>query len=233
MKSLPYICVFFLALAISSCDENPTNSSGTTNGMYETSLYVSGNSYITIPLSKRINDNSYPSIEYAGDPYFYAYATYSPDTSRMSVRIVFYGQQLTPGPISRTIVLRYDSEVLYIPITINVVDFSTVAQIFTNVADTIVLKKGTNFLLQIGCKDSTGHLVTQRRITSIVNNTGYGILGGISDKVIYQQNWRDTTYFSFLISAYPDITPGPNDAGASFRLSISNKVVNIPIKLTY
>jgi len=233
MKLQPIIVFIIISLLSISCSESPTNNSSGTPFAYDISLFVSGTMQIVVPLNKSIVNDSYVTIDDNNYQYFGVSGLHFTDTSNTKLIMSFYGYKITSSPVSKTIVIRCGSDIIYVPVKVTVSDFYYASQMFTNAPDTIMLKKGTNFLLKIGFKDTLGNIVSKRRIESMLNSYSYSINSNSGEKVLYYNYWQDTTHFAFMLSAFQDITPSVQDTGMFFSLYLSNKSVKVPIKLTY
>lgn len=218
--------LFFFSI---SCTESPT-STGTGGVATTTTLFVGQSDWITVQLGIRIPEGDNVVVDKSYFDYFGVSGFYFIDTTRTVIRFQVYALKLTPGIVHHTISFRYGNRTFEQPVSVNIIDFYLASTFETNAPDTVELKKGTNFILEVTCKDTAGNIVSKERISRLTGGLGYGTN---SNKVVVSGLYQDTTHFAFLLSALPNITAGPEDSGIYFGFSFSNKQFQIPITLKY
>jgi hypothetical protein len=168
--------------------------------------------------------------------YFYIGGIGYSDPSRTKLSLQIVGIQVTPGTIAATLGIHVGSQVAQVPIQVCIPDFYYAHRFLTNAPnDTVILSKGGDFLLSITCLDTSDNIVSK------LNVMRYS--GGISstyisknyqrDKFVYTSYDGDTTNFYFMLSAFSDITPSPDDTSTYFNYEICNKRLRMPVRFSY
>ena len=218
------VLTLLVSLVLFSCKES---INGPSNGPINAKSLFVGQSYgIPIEISGNIADGQYPQFEKWDYNYFTVYWSLI-NGSKNNLSLNVSARKVSPGPISTLVSFKYADQIIFQPVNINVMDFYYASSFEDNSADTLELKSGTNFELQVTCKDSQNNPVSINTISRLV---GYGY-GTNTENVVVYGLYQDTTNFSFLLAALPNITPSSQDTGYYFYLQVSNKEYKLPIKL--
>jgi len=239
MKNLTCASSLFLILLIASCTESPTGPSNSSQSPSNViSLFAGQSTTINVRLQQAPSPNVYPEYYTQNDwlsQYGYLWVGYS-DTSRRMLTLMITASNLTHGPVTGIIKIALGNNTVYQPISINVVDFYYASRLDNNTNDTIKLKSGLSFLLQLTCRDSAGNVVSNQQIGRLLGGWSDGHVvfphSYISLDAIYCSSYYlDTTSFYYLFSTIPNVTFSPEDTGQYFQMQLSNKTFNIPIRL--
>lgn len=228
MKTKLIIFVSLISTVIFSCKET---INGPNDGPIQSnvkSFFVGQNITIPVQIIGTVTEDEYPQFEKWDYDYFtVGYSFINGKKNELNLNI--YGRKISNGVVNSTVTFTYANQKIYQPVSVNIIDFYYASTFEKNTNDTLILKSGTNFLLQVTCKDSANNHVLKNTISRLVSY-GYGTN---TEKVVVNGLYQDTTNFSFLLAALPNITPSSKDTGLCFYLQLSNKEFKLPIKLTY
>lgn len=238
MKKVMCLFLYILSILITSCETSTEPLSSSQVPVNIMTLFVGEQASIDIQLTQPVPPDIYPNIYDQNEwisPYCNLYIEFK-DTSRTKLTISFYATNLTPAPLSGTFKIALGANILFQPITINIVDFYYASRLENNTNDTIKLKSGISFLLQLTFKDTAGRIVSRNQIERLLN---HGARGDIifpypffSDDMIFSSYvYRDSTSYYYLFSTLPNVYFSTQDTGQYFNVLVSNKTFKIPIKL--
>ncbi len=227
MKNNVIISFILLSLLSLSCKETINGPNDGSSEVNAKTLFVGQSFDIPIKISGGIVKDEYPQFDQWSYDYFNV--GYSILTDKSEISLYINATKVSSGPINELVSFTYAKKTIYQMVSINVIDFYYASTFEKNTGDTLMLKSGTNFLLHVTCKDSAGNVVSKNTISRLV---GYGTSYN-TEKVFFNDVYNDTTNFSYLLSALPDLTPSPQDTGIYFSLRLSNKEFKLPIKLLY
>jgi hypothetical protein len=228
-----------VSLFIESCQTTTGPANSPLRPTSVTSLFLGKRGYISVQLSQPPPLGVYPNLFEQNEwlaPYCFLEAYY-PDTLRTTLTIIVYPTHLTPGPITGSISIELGNNTILEPVTINVMDFYFASRLENNTDDTIKLRSGISFLLQLTCRDSADNIVSNYQVGRVLD----GAIGGghlvfpysyyAYDAIFCESYYKDTTSYYYVFSTIPNVTFSPQDTGQYFQMQISNKVFNIPIRL--
>ena len=238
MKEVAYVSALLLALFIASCETTTGPVNTPQPPVSVTTLFVGQQAHLTIPLPQPAPANVYPEAYEQNDwlyPYCYVDAYFS-DTSRAMLRINLYASNLTPAPLTGVIKIALGDDTIYQPATISIIDFYYASYLDNNTNDTIKLRSGISFLLQLTCRDTAGNIVSENQIGRLLLGNAYGyIVFPYSyysyDAIFCDTYQKDTTSYYYVFSTIPNVTFSSQDTGQYFRMQISNKIFTLPIRL--
>ncbi|MBP6671711.1 MAG: hypothetical protein KA247_01110 [Bacteroidetes bacterium] len=168
------VSISILAL---SCHDNINQSANNSSMVVQTeNLFVGQSMEIPMTLDTDIEYGDDPSFDEWWFDSFAVGISYTQKKNEIKLRV--HALKVSPGIITRIISFTHAGKKYYQQVSVNVIDFYYVSSFSKNAGDTLNLKKGTNYLLKVTCKDSAGNIVPRSIFSAMgLGGIGYGING--------------------------------------------------------
>jgi hypothetical protein len=166
---------------------------------------------------------------------FEIYGPWIADSTNKVLSFHVYGLNVSSKTESVILPLKINDVIYNISLSVYVSELYLIDRYDTNAPnDTITIYEGANFLLNISCIDTAGNVTPKSVIEPLGFGFGYGHWQNHDHlKFVVTSVNIDSIHYSFMFSAFSDISPDLDDRNLNFSFTIDGKGLWLPVKIIY
>jgi hypothetical protein len=238
MRNLSYLIL--LSVILSSCSEHNSNplvpaTFSIASTADSVSVFPGETKSICFVITSTEPDTIYPVVKDTVCEFFKIAGPWFNGQMRDKIYFGVTGYKALANPVTVMRTINIGDQFCQVSINIKVPEFY-LANSFSNNApnDTIVIQRGSSFLLSITCHDASGRITPKAEIDRLNVNRGCSWYeGSYNPKMSVVDTNKDTVNYYFILSTFPDILPSDDDRFREFTFILSDKRLTIPIKINY